>query len=85
MTVFTKWLDTLLSEKGTDLDQVLTVPGPKDSIFGDNSMPLQIVIDAIKTASKDEQKSIKKTLVQIDFLNGDICHYFKHLAQALAI
>ena len=83
MTIFNDWIDTLLSEKGIDQDQVLTIPS--DGFFGDNIMPVQVVIDAIKNTTKQEQKAIKKMLVKIDFMNGDIMHYIKHLAQAIAI
>lgn len=83
MTIFNDWIDTLISEKGIDLDQIMTIPS--DGIFGDNMIPVQVVIDAIKSTSKQEQKAIKKTLVMIDFKNGDILHYIKHLAQAIAI
>ena len=83
MTIFNDWIDTLLSEKGIDQDQVLTIPS--DGIFGDNIMSVQVVIDAIKSTTKQEQKAIQKMLVKIDFMNGDIMHYIKHLAQAIAI
>ena len=83
MTIFNDWIDTLLSEKGIDQDQVLTIPS--DGFFSDNIMPVQVVIDAIKNTTKPEQKAIQKMLVKIDFANGDIMHYIKHLAQAIAI
>lgn len=83
MTKFNEWIDTLFSEKGIDQDQVLTIPS--DGFFGDNIMPVSVVIDAIKNTSKKEQKAIQKMLVKIDFANGDILHYIKHLAQAIAI
>jgi len=44
-----------------------------------------MVVDAINSACKAEQAQIRKTLVMIDFKNGDVMHYFSHLAQALAI
>ncbi len=76
-----KWLDTFLAEKGTDLNQTIEVIGE----MGMNFMPLQVIVDAIKTASSAEQAQIKSTLIQIDFANGDIVHFFKHLAKAIAI
>jgi hypothetical protein len=78
---FTKWLETFVSEKGLDTDQVFTVPGKS----GDNHIPLECVLDAIKGAPAHEQAGIKSMIVKIDFRNGDVCHYFKHLAQAIAI
>lgn len=78
---FTKWLDTLVSEKNLDTDQMFLVAGPS----GENHIPLAIVLDAIKSAPAHEQAGIKNMLVKIDFRNGDVCHYFKHLAQAIAL
>ncbi len=78
---FTTWLDTLTSEKGIDLDDYFDVDGPS----GVNCMSYRHVIDAIKQTSKTERDGIKKVLVKIDFMNGDVCHYFRHLAQAIAI
>ena len=48
-------------------------------------MNYQVVIEHIKAAPLHEQKAIKTTLVKIDFMNGDIRHFFRHLAQAIAI
>ena len=78
---FAKWLDTLVDEKGYDTELIITVDGPS----GENLIPLEIVLTAIKNTCQSEQKMIKETLVKIDFLNGDCLHFFKHLAKALAI
>jgi len=78
---FANWLDTLIEEKGIDLEQGFSVEGPS----GENHMAYQNVVDAIKGASANEQAGIKNMLVRIDFANGDIRHYFRHLAQAIAI
>lgn len=75
------YLDNLISEKNIDLDMSLNVEGPS----GLNIMPLRVVIDAIIGAPKHEQKGIRNTLVKIDFHNGDVMHFFNHLAGALAI
>lgn len=78
---FTKWLDTFTTEKGLDIEQVFTVKGSS----GDNMIPLGCVLDAIKSAPAREQNAIKDMIMKIDFRNGDVCHYFAHLAQAIAI
>ncbi len=77
---FTKWLDTFIQEKGIE-DQVIEVEG--DS--GLNIIPLAVLVEAIKSACQSEQKSIKSTLVKIDFANGNVMHFFNHLAKAVAI
>lgn len=77
---FTTWLDTFTTEKGLDMERTFEVNGTS----GWNLIPLGCVIEAIKAASKREQDQIKATLVKIDFMNGDVCHFFNHLAKALA-
>lgn len=77
---FNKWLDTFVSEKGIDLEQVLEVEGPS----GTNWIPVACLLDVMKQAPKHEQAGIKTMIVKIDFRNGDVLHYFKHLAKAIA-
>lgn len=78
---FSKWLETFLSEKGIDGEQVLLVEGPS----GENAIPVACLVDMMKQAPKHEQQGIKTMIVRIDFRNGDVLAYFKHLAQAVAI
>ena len=77
---FTKWLDTFIQEKGIDLEESFTVEGPS----GTNHMQLVHVVAAIQGAPAHEQAGIKSMIAKIDFRNGDVRHYFKHLAQAIA-
>ena len=79
---FTKWLDTLIEEKGLDTDAPFQVEGASGVM---NYMTLENVLEAIKSTSANEQAQIKTTLVKIDFVNGDMMHFFKHLAKAIAI
>lgn len=76
-----KWLETLLDEKGIDRQTYLEVEGKS----GLNIIPVQIVINAIAAAPASEKKAIKHNLVKIDFCNGDVLDYIRHLAQAIAI
>ncbi len=78
---FTKWLDTFLAEKGIDLEQMLFVNGPS----GENAIPVECLVEAIKSAPSHEQSGIKSMIVKIDFINGDVLDYFRHLAQAIAL
>jgi hypothetical protein len=79
---FKTWFTTFISEKNVNLDEVIEVEGPS----GLNVMPLQIVTDTIlNQCGSDEQNQIKKMLIAIDFRNGDVSDYFKHLAQAIAL
>lgn len=78
---FAAWLDTFVAEKGIDLEAIMTVPGPS----GDNFIPVSALLAAMKAAPSHEQAGIKSMVVKIDFRNGDVLHYFRHLAQAIAI
>lgn len=78
---FSKWLDTLIEEKVIDTETLLEIEGAS----GINIIPLSIVLDAIKSTRKEEKTAIKTMLVKIDFANGDILDYFRHLAKAIAI
>ena len=79
-TNFENWLNKFIEEKDFDLEMIFEVEGRS----GMNMMPYAQVIDAILATNEQEQNAIKSTLVQIDFRNGDIGHYFRHLAQAIA-
>jgi hypothetical protein len=76
---FQNWLDTFVAEKGVDLEQRFELEGPS----GTNSFSYGVIVEAIKQTSGSEMRAIKTTIVKIDFCNGDVCHYFRHLAQAL--
>jgi hypothetical protein len=78
---FTNWIDTFCEEKGFDMERGFEVEGPS----GTNHMNYEVVVSAMKSAPAHEQEKIKATLVKIDFMNGDCLHFFRHLAQAIAI
>jgi hypothetical protein len=78
---FAKWLDTFIDEKDLDRMHTFAVEGRS----GVNFIPLEILIDHMKATSKNEQQRIKATIVRIDFLNGDVLHFFNHLAAAIAV
>lgn len=80
-SAFATWLDTFVEEKGLNVDHVFTVQGPR---WGDNLIPLSAVIESAKSTGDAEQRAIKDMLVKIDFRNGNVMHYFEHLAKALA-
>ena len=75
------YLNTLTSEKGLDLETVIEVQGPD---YGTNFIPLGCVIDYIMTSGAANQAAVKNTLVKIDFANGDVMHFFKHVASFMA-
>lgn len=75
---FNKWLDTLIEEKEIDLEEVFEIKKNNETHLFDYAF----IVEAIKNTSEKEQQAIKNMLVKIDFVNGDIRHYFRHLANA---
>lgn len=78
--LFDKWLDTFVEEKGIDLGQILEVKTDKNTHY----FEVGNIIENIKATTPEEQEEIKNMIIKIDFYNGDVVDYFKHLAQALA-
>ena len=72
-TAFSKWFLTFLKEKCVDMSEFV------------NNGDLQVgdVCSMILRTTPQEQKGIKNVIVMIDFKNGNVVDYFKHLAQAL--
>ena len=82
MASFNRWIDTFLDEKGIDGEEVLEVEAPDGT---ENCIPVGCLVDAFKGTTAAEQRAIKSTLVKIDFVNGDVRHYLRHLARAIAV
>ena len=78
--IFNSWLDTFIEEKGIDLGQILELKTDKNTHY----FEVGNIIENIKATIPKEQEEIKKMIIKIDFYNGDVVDYFKHLAQALA-
>lgn len=79
---FEKWLRTFIAEKGIDPEQILEIEGPE---WGTNLIPVQVLVDAICSAPRAEREAIRKMIVRIDLLNGNVLDYFRHLAKAIAL
>lgn len=79
---FRRWLKTFIAEKGIDTETVLEVASANGT---PNSIPVGCVIEAMNAAPASEQRRIRDMIVRIDFRNGDVLHYFRHLAGALAV
>jgi hypothetical protein len=76
---FNKWLDTFVAEKGIDLEATFQF----DNDNGFNIMPYGVVVEAIKTTTGIERAAIKTMIVKIDFANGDVLDFFRHLGRGL--
>lgn len=80
--IMTTYLNNLISEKA---NISMTTPIEVEGASGTNFMNVGVIVEHILIAPKTEQQAIKNVLVKIDFNNGDILDFFKHLAKALAI
>jgi hypothetical protein len=78
---FSAWLRTFIDEKGIDRETVLDVESENGTA---NAIPVGCLLDAMEAAPAHEQHGIKSMIVKIDFMNGDVLHYFRHLARAIA-
>lgn len=56
----------------------------EDSTGMSHSIPNSVVVEHIAQASRREQKQIEGILRKIDFANGDVNHFLKHMAGAVA-
>lgn len=77
---FMKWLKTFLDEKGVKMDEVLEAQGES----GTNWIPVQCLVDMMAQAPAHEQAGIKTMIVKIDFVNGDVRRYLRHMCGAIA-
>lgn len=50
-----------------------------------NLIPTSAVIAAIKRTQGQEAKAVEAIIRKIDFANGDLHHFFAHIAQGLAV
>jgi hypothetical protein len=76
---FNQWFDRFLEEK----DLPFASWELEDDTGNLNMIDSEVVIEAIKNTSPEEQSGIKEMLVKLDFANSDILDYFKHLAMGL--
>ena len=81
--IMRNYLETLISEKGLDLEGTIIEVEGQD--WGLNIIELGAVVDYIMASGPANQAQVKDTLVKIDFHNGDIMHFFKHVAKFMAI
>jgi len=71
----TKYLTTLIEEKGHSIHEEITIDGH----FG---ITYKMLIDFVAQMTECHA-NIRKTLVKIDFCNGDVFDYLGHLANGM--
>tara|TARA_R100000734_G_C3217178_1_gene30088 strand:+ start:143 stop:403 length:261 start_codon:yes stop_codon:yes gene_type:complete len=77
---FKKWLDTFIEEKNLPMEDVFTIK--KNGTI--NIMSYKTIYEHILITSKKEQEQIKKIIIKIDFFNGNVLDFFKHLGKAIS-
>jgi|TARA_B100000035_G_scaffold300773_1_gene296760 hypothetical protein len=78
------FFNTFFEEKGLT-EEIYEVEAKNDGIFGATHLiPTTAVIERIKTTRGEEAKKIEAILRELDFRNGDVHHFLRHLAQAMA-
>ena len=74
------YLNRFFAEKEID-----SVVFEKVDRFGDlHILNTEVVIEHISLTSGNERKQIEGIIRKIDFHNGDLNHFFAHLAEAIA-
>ena len=69
------YLETLITEKGTDLEACI-------EIDGHIGLTWQMLVDYIVEA-EEYHGEIRRMLIRIDFMNGDVFHYLTHRAKGM--
>ena len=74
-----RYLTRLIEEKGRDLDDEINLHGH----IGLTYRMLVDFLDAAHRNNKSRSFAIKRTLIDIDFKNGDVFHYLDFLAEGM--
>jgi len=77
---FNTWLDTFIAEKKIDLEETFSL---EDCAQNYHVIPYGVIVEHIKIAPKNEQAEIRSIIVRLDFKNGDVRHFLRHLALLL--
>ena len=76
-----KYFRTLLNEKGISLETVLEIEGKE---WGTNFIPVEVVLEFMEGRDLATQKKMRDNLTKIDFMNGDVMHFFNYVAEFIA-
>ena len=80
MSTATTYLRTFFEEKDLD-QQIYEIEAPGGTL---NIIESEAVIERILLTRGGEAEAIAKIIRKIDFLNGDVHHFLRHLAGAMA-
>jgi len=76
------FITTYFKEADVDTERTYEVESENGTV---NFIKAGNVIETIKQTSGRERKEIENIIRKIDFKNGDIHHFLKHLAGAMAM
>ena len=76
---FKIWIDTFIKEKDLPMNETITI----DNDGTIHIMTYQTIYEHMLIANDKEQEQIKNMIVRIDFMNGNILDYFRHLGKCL--
>ena len=83
MNNFKTWFNTFVSEKQINTQHTFEIEQP-GSIFGNHFVPFSVVREFLfDSIGAVEQAQVETQLVQIDFHNGDVMHFFNFIAEGL--
>lgn len=80
--MFKNYITNLLTEKGIDLDDTFAIILPRHAHVYEYG---QFIEDLVELTDGDTKvrEQIRRTFVKIDFVNGDVLDYVKHLATGI--
>lgn len=76
------YITTLLEEKNIDLEDTFVIDLPTFAHVYTYEQFIDDLVELTKGDTKTTEK-IRQTFVKIDFMNGDVTHYIKHLATGM--
>ena len=82
---FIEWFEMFIEEKNLENVVYMTKFELDEEDMGIDVIHIdtEMIIETIKKTSQEQQKQIQEILIKIDFMNGDIHHFFNHLANGL--
>lgn len=75
MMTFNKWLDTMIEEKGIDLEESFQINN--DWMYYGN------IVEYVKLLTVTEQKKFRDQVVKIDFENGDLKRFLRCVGEMM--
>lgn len=80
--MFKNYITNLLTEKGIDLDDTFAIILPRHAHVYEYGQFIEDLVEVTKGDAKVREQ-IRRTFVKIDFVNGDVIDYVKHLATGI--